>query len=71
MVPDSSVLKLYMAKQCDECDTLYKNDDAPYCDACGGHSWHVPDRTWGRLRQVVTAFLVMVFIAFVFWFAIR
>lgn len=57
-----------MPKQCDECHTMV-NDEAPYCEACGGHNWHVPVRTWARVRQTFTAVLVLGFLAVVIWMA--
>jgi len=46
------------------------NDDAPYCEACGGHEWHVPVRTWARIRQSFTVLLVITFLAWLIWLAL-
>ena len=59
-----------MAKQCDECRTM-TNDEALYCEACGGRSWHVPDRTWARVRQSITVVLVIGFVAVLLLMALR
>jgi uncharacterized paraquat-inducible protein A len=59
-----------MAKQCDECGTMVQDDEAPHCEACGGRNWHMPVRTWARLRQVITATLLTALLAFFIWRAL-
>lgn len=56
-----------MAKQCSECGSVV-NDEAPYCEACGGHSWRPTQGQKGRAQQVIAGVIFVAVLGAIYWY---
>ena len=47
-----------MAKQCSECSSVAE-DQAPYCEGCGGQTWRKPGSESAQRQHYVVAVIIL------------
>lgn len=65
--PAKFVLVRCMAKECSECGSVV-NNEAPYCEACGGQSWRPTQGQQGRTQQVIAGVIFILVLAGIYWY---
>lgn len=54
-----------MAKECTGCSSV-ANDDAPFCEGCGGQKWRRPGSEDAKFQHYVVAVIIVALLAAIY-----